>query len=283
MRPLAAVKALYGLPENPADVPQMDYLYLLNEAAKVVALKNHLGKPIQFMSAVDFTLPFALPLALPLGGAIGYESHIYATGQIPTRLGNAQWADTDVLHDYLNALMWLSWPKTKAALNAAQYLSIQGFFAPSPSESGSQRGPLRDRLTLLDESGIVVICEPALGEMLRCKRWTELFLDHRTLIEQGGLQIFILGHGLLQRLHAPFKSITGHAWIFHRQELGDNESLLADTLMANRLSLIQNEFERSVPFPVMGMPDWHKGWLDGEQDAAFYNDATVFRAAIAAQ
>jgi Protein of unknown function (DUF3025) len=275
MRPLAALKVLYRLPEHPKDVPEARLLALLNEAANTASLSNQQGIPIRFVSATNSPLP--------LGGAIGYESHIYQTGQIPTRSLMGQWPASDVLHDYLNALMWLAWPKTKMALNAAQYSSVHDSVGLECANSGSQRGPLRDRLTLLDESGIIVLCEKSLGDMLRGKRWTDLFVTHRSLVEQGRLQAFVVGHGLLQRLHAPFKSITGHAWVFERQDLSGDESLLADTLMASRLSDSSNLLDRSVPIPLMGLPNWHKSWFDGEQDEAFYNDSTVFRAAVAVQ
>jgi Protein of unknown function (DUF3025) len=271
MRPLAALKALYRLPENAVDVAEVQLLRLLNEAAMRASLSNQQGQQIQFVSAADF--------ALPLAGAIGYEAHIYQTGLVPTRAANRHWADADALHDYLNALMWLSWPKTKAALNAAQYRSAHGLVGERGTESTSQRGPLRDRLTLLDESGVVVVCEKPFGDLLKGKHWTDLFLTHRASIEQGRFQVFVVGHGLLQRLHSPFKSITGHAWIIQQQSLGQNESLFADAFMAARLSNPTEVLERSVPLPVMGLPNWHKGWFDGEQDQAFYNDPTVFRAA----
>ncbi|MFS9669939.1 DUF3025 domain-containing protein, partial [Klebsiella pneumoniae] len=73
--------------------------------------------------------------ALPAGAA--YEAHIAATGQVPTR---------DNLHDFFNALIWLHWPRAKAALNARQARAI------TQDGIGAARGTVRDAATLFDEN-----------------------------------------------------------------------------------------------------------------------------------
>ena len=51
---------------------------------------------------------------LPAG--IAYETFISETGGVPTR---------DNLHDFFNALVWLTYPKIKVRLNAMQALEIE--------------------------------------------------------------------------------------------------------------------------------------------------------------
>ena len=93
-----------------------------------------------------------------------YELHVHESGCVATRHGN--W------HDLFNALAWLAFPRTKAAINALHAAQI-------PRE-GKRRGRLRDMLTLFDEGGAIVLCADAeLESMIRGFRWRELFWDCR--------------------------------------------------------------------------------------------------------
>jgi hypothetical protein len=253
---LGAIKAKHGLPESPFELTPNDYLHRLNKAALSAQLRNHQGLPIEFVEAS------------PLG-ATSYEAMIFESGRVSTRLPELG-APIDVVHDFLNALMWFAWPRTKAALNMAQYQSAKDV-TDRPSITTSQRGAYRDRLTLLDESGVVVVCTTAMDALFTSRKWAELFLENRAAIERGDFQIFLLGHGLLQRLQAPFKSITAHAWVVLNDSTAD-----IDAQMAAQIPILN----RSQPLPVMGLPNWQRSWFDGEQDATFYNDQHVFRTPV---
>jgi hypothetical protein len=253
---LGAIKAKHGLPESPFELTPTDYLKRLNEAAFKAQLCNQLGLPIEFIQAS------------PLG-ATSYEAMIFESGKVSTRLPELE-APIDVVHDYLNALMWFAWPRTKAALNSAQYHSAKSAIDPI-FPTTSQRGTYRDRLTLLDESGVIVVCTEAMGALFTARRWVELFFENRALIEKGDFQVFVLGHGLLQRLQTPFKSITAHAWI-----VSSDSTDAIDARMASQVSALS----RSQPLPVMGLPAWHRPWFEGQQDLTFYNDQSVFRTPV---
>jgi Protein of unknown function (DUF3025) len=264
---LAAIKFKYGLPESPFALTPKDYLERLSAAAASADIRNSQGLVVEFVEAQ------------PLG-ATSYEAVIFESGKVPTRLPDLGAPAIDVVHDYLNALMWFAWPQTKAALNAAQYQSSNQSSNQSTKKSGdqsgassSQRGAYRDRLTLLDESGVVVVCSEALGTLFKARQWTQLFYDNRDAISKGDFRVFVLGHGLLQRLQAPFKSITAHAWIVEGLAPFGLASFSLDSLMAVQVPCLN----RSQPLPVMGLPGWHRPWFKGEQDAAFYNDQKVFR------
>ncbi len=250
---LDAIKAKHCLPESPFELTTQDYLQRLSEGASTAGLRNQQGLPIEFVEAS------------PLG-ATSYEAMIFESGRVSTRLPELG-APIDVVHDYLNALMWFAWPRTKAALNAAQYQSANAL-PDSNVSATSQRGTYRDRLTLLDESGVVVVCTEAMGALFAARSWASLFFENRSAIVNGDFQVFVLGHGLLQRLQAPFKSITAHAWVLPLDSLSN-----VDAQMAARLPTLG----RSQPLPVMGMPNWHQSWFEGVQNAAFYNDQNVFR------
>jgi hypothetical protein len=252
---------MHGLPESPFELPANEYLERLSAASARAGIVNSQGMVIEFVEA------------LPLG-ATSYESMIFRSGKVPTRLTEVGATAIDVVHDYLNALMWFAWPKTKAALNAAQFHSAKVLVSQSVA-SNSQRGSHRDRLTLLDESGVAVVCTKSLGALFKARQWTQLFYDHRDAISRGDFQVFVLGHGLLQRLQAPFKSITAHAWVFE-----DDGTIIFHEGLDGRMAAQVPDLGRSHPLPVMGLPGWHRSWLEGEQNAAFYNDQNVFRVPI---
>jgi len=90
---------------------------------------------------------------------------------VPTRADN--W------HDLLNALVWLTFPKTKAVLNARHYHALMD----ERAEGRTKRGAVRDVNTLFDESGVIVVyADAALAALLRDFQWQELFWQRRELV-----------------------------------------------------------------------------------------------------
>ena len=117
----------------------------------------------------------------------------------------------DNLHDLLNALIWLSFPRIKQQLNALQARQI------ALAGVGQARGAVRDALTLFDENAaIVVVREGAAGEALaqalRQHDWHSLFVQQQAAFGQT-LQVVLFGHALLEKLCAPYKAITAHVWL----------------------------------------------------------------------
>jgi hypothetical protein len=226
----------------------------LNSAATAAGLCNHRGIPIHFVPQSE----------LPADTA--YEAFISATGGVPTR---------ENLHDFFNALVWLTYPKIKTQLNAWQAVEI--------SRSGAQhasRGKLRDAATIFDENAALLVVRDneqgrALVETLRGHRWQEVFLSRRADFERH-CEVWLFGHALMEKLVAPYKAITAHAWPI----MADEDVLLMpiqekqawiDDAGAKQLAkgLVTSDF---TPLPVLGLPDWWPG-----QDDAFYEDAAVFR------
>ncbi len=193
--------------------------------------------------------------ALPAGTA--YEAHIAATGEVPTR---------DNLHDFFNALIWLYWPRAKAALNARQAQAI------TQDGIGAARGTVRDAATLFDENALIFLhTADAPERSLTGFDWGSLFIEGRAA---WGATCAVLpfGHALLEKLVAPYKSITAHAWPVHVVALPADRASL-DTALAQTMlytELVPRDFR---PLPVMGIP----GWNDANEDAGFYSDTTVFR------
>lgn len=230
-----------------------DWMAAANQAATANKMTNQRGLPLRFVS--QQSLP---PEA-------GYEAFIHDSGQVPTR---------DNLHDFFNALAWLHYPRTKRTLNALQAAEIALRLA-SPSTSGS-RGRQRDAATLFDENAALFICSDAsLIDALREHDWHAVFV-RRAEAFGSECAVRLFGHALLEKLVMPYKAITAHAWV-----IGVTASWFELSEDARRTDLdarvseqIQSGFTSSdfTPLPVSGVPHW---WPD--QDAAFYDDTSVFR------
>ena len=183
-----------------------------------------------------------------------YETHILQTGQVPSR--------TDTWHDILNALVWLRFPRFKAALNAAHGEAIA-------HETDSRRGRRRDALTVLDESGVWVISrDPALPALLAERAWNALFWDARDRVESE-MRFVVVGHALLEKALAPYPAMTGKCLTLITDSAGLDA---ADALAARELDAIDTP-RQLAPLPVQGIP----GWDAGNAHAAYYANREVFR------
>ena len=135
---------------------------------------------------------------VPAGAMAGseYERRIFETGEVSTREGS--W------HDLFNALAWCRLPRLKAALNAVHYRHLD-------QERDGRRGPRRDALTLLDESGALVVSRnPDLLRALARRDWQKAFVDMDSSWSTE-TYIVVCGHALLEKYLNPWKSITAHA------------------------------------------------------------------------
>ena len=222
-------------------------------------------------SACEQGVPLPLPLALTRCiGAVGprfvpqgdlpegmaYEQFIFDTGTVPTREG---------LHDFFNGLVWMRFPATKRLLNRLQAAEI------ATAGVGQVRGPVRDAITLFDENAVLLQAPDELWDALIAREWSRLFVELRPLWAQARLVLF--GHALLEKLVAPYKSITGHVYR-EPVPLAFGDDLAAwDAWLAGRLTAAELGAKPFTPLPVLGVP----GWWPANEDAAYYADAGVFR------
>jgi len=212
--------------------PSLDALNALAEEAHV---RTASGQPLRFVaaSAAD---PY-------------YEIHLYETGCVATRGQN--W------HDLFNALAWLAFPRTKAAINALHAKHI-------PVEQG-RRGRVRDMLTIFDEGGAIVRCaDEELVRMVREFRWRELFWDCRDRMLHG-MQFIVLGHAVLEKALAPWPGIACKAIFIGAQDDADASAAQLLPTYASPQDL--------APLPVFGYP----GWLAESARPEFYSDERYFR------
>jgi hypothetical protein len=218
----------------------------LDARAQTLGLCNARGLPIRFAPADD-------------AGAAAYEAHIDATGRVPTRAATA-----DSAHDLLNALVWLHFPRLKAALNALQAGEI--------ARAGVRpvRGTARDAATLIDENGLLLASDdPAVFEALAARDWQRLFIDLRERWQRH-VQPQIVGHALLDKLARPYKAITAHAIALSGRF--DTPGAL-DAAAARWVEQPNLAARLLLPLPVLGIP----GWWPANEAADFYADTAVFR------
>ena len=225
------------------DTAVLDYL------CATWAVTTESGQPIRFVPPQD--------------DGQGYEARIWACGAVETRPDN--W------HDFFNALVWLTFPQAKAALNARHARAL--------ATRQTERGRERDTMTHFDECGIVVVSSNRLLlELIGDFRWKELFWERRADLATD-LRCFVFGHATYEQLLAPFRGLTAKAVL-----LAVGEDWLAaplatqiadiDRRLAGELALGAYDHPRTLhPLPLMGFP----GLTPASEDAAYYDDTWQFR------
>ena len=197
-----------------------------------------------------------------------YELHIADTGEVETRPDN--W------HDLFNALVWITYPRAKAMINA-QHVAI---LEERGEAEARHRGPERDALTLFDEGGVIVAAaDPSLAKLVVDFEWKEIFWHRRAALE-ASMRFFAFGHACYEQSLAPYLGMVAktvhipvdHAFI----GLPLPEQLRqADELLARHFSdRAKFPSPRAMPpMPVLGIPGWH----EGTATESFYDDASHFR------
>jgi hypothetical protein len=213
----------------------------LSAAAERLGIVNAQGKPLRFV-VPDSRL-----------SARDYETGILLSGCVPTRADN--------VHDLMNALVWLRFPRFKATLNERHVAAIA-------AEPGTQRGRRRDALTVLDESGIWVASLAAdLCSDLSRREWEQLFWTRRDEVESR-MRFVVVGHALLEKILAPYPAMTGKCLLLESQSLALDD---AEAGAVAALAALYNP-RQLPPLPVLGIPGW-----DDNASVAYYRNAEIFR------
>ncbi|MGZ5098266.1 MAG: DUF3025 domain-containing protein [Usitatibacter sp.] len=197
-----------------------------------------------------------------------YELHIAETGQVETRPSN--W------HDLFNALVWITFPRAKAAINAqhAAMLEERG------AQEARHRSPERDALTLFDEGGVVVASSsPELLRLVVDFDWKELFWNRRADL-QAQMRFFGFGHAFYEQALEPYIGMVAKSVFVPAGELffmlpPETQAAQADELLAAHFAS-RTRFhspKAMAPMPVLGVPGWHPG----TESEAFYDDPSYFR------
>lgn len=216
--------------------PEIESLNQLNtDQLRVIATKS--GKQIRFVPQAKAKCEFVQQ----------YEPRIYLTGEIHTRAHS--W------HDLFNALVWLTYPRAKAALNQLHYHAL----LEEREHNQEVRSPLRDAATLIDESGVIVVSSnDYLIELLKNFAWKTLFWQQRTAMLVQ-MKFFLFGHGLYEKALHPYLGMTGKGILFHVSETFFNQRLIDQIAMIDIWleDYLTREYLTSadlVPVPVLGYP-----------------------------
>ncbi len=204
----------------------------------------------------------------------GFEPRIFLRGEVQFRPHN--W------HDLCNALVWLTSPRAKAALNARHFRELER----QRTAGAPNRGPAQDALTLFDEGGVIVAsADPALAALLSGHEWKELFWRQRTRVVTH-MRFYLFGHALYEKALQPFAGMTGRGVLFDVEEdffaLPPVRQLnVLDTRLAARITdparfLATRELQ---PVPLLGVP----GWCDGNREEQYFDDTAYFRPLRAAR
>lgn len=244
------------------------------EAAELPTLHDFNALLAEYQPAISVQPGHNLRFVPQESGRMGfeaqYEPRCYLSGEVQTRPDN--W------HDLFNALVWLTFPKAKAAINARHY---QALTDGSTDSADSQRGRVRDMATLLDESGVIVACaNPELAELLLTFQWKELFWQQREQLS-AAMGFYVFGHGLYEKALHPYTGMTGQGLLLHVEQKFFNWSLpvrlaYLDERVAQYLDdpahcLSPRELH---PVPLLGIP----GWSADNDQAAYYDNTSYFRA-----
>ncbi len=202
-----------------------------------------------------------LVLQPPGDDGLGYEERIWRTGQVETRPDN--W------HDYFNGLVWLAYPGAKAALNARHMAS----------QTPGQRGTVRDAMTHLDECGILVASsDPELLDLIRAFQWKRLFWEERARLARH-VAFHVFGHATFESLLNPHRGLTAKAVLYqvpatwHDLSLPARRADLDRRLAADIDAGCYGRPRDLQPLPLLGIP----GLVEGNREAAYYDDAWQFR------
>jgi hypothetical protein len=194
-----------------------------------------------------------------------FEPRAYLRGEVQVRA--LDW------HDLFNALVWLTFPTTKAVINARHYESMV-------AAGRGNRPPQRDALTLFDEDGVAVVSTDAeLLELVRGFRWKELFWHRRDAVK-ARMRFCVFGHALFSKALQPFVGLTGKAVLLQvpgaflelaqAAQLAELDRLLAMHIWNRERFRHGRELS---PLPVLGVP----GWWSGNEGERFYDDTGYFR------
>jgi len=156
MRPLVAVRR--AQPFDARFVARSPLLWTLERAARVLAAYDDFPPPSALDGVFDGEPPVRFVSATPrsrrrrtgpLELSAMYDARITLERCVPTRARS--W------HDLMNALVWGTFPRAKAALHARQHRAMTARVSAGARVLPPARTREQDALALIDEGGVVVL------------------------------------------------------------------------------------------------------------------------------
>lgn len=137
---------------------------------------------------------------LPIEKESLYDAQIAISGSVPTRPRN--W------HDYLNALVWATFPHAKRRFHERQHEAVAARIQAGDRVLPGTRTRELDGLAILDEGGMILLVEPDLEQEIA--QW----IDQKNLdrvgqaIRAGQAMTLLFGHALYETLLGENASAT---------------------------------------------------------------------------
>ncbi|MDI1483318.1 DUF3025 domain-containing protein [Polyangium sp. y55x31] len=177
-----------------------------------------------------------------------YDARIHLEGWVPTRA--ASW------HDFLNALVWATFPASKRALHARQHRAISARLGDTPRVLPDRRTREQDGLALLDEGSLLVLAVESRAPVIAAALEARDVSAVQNEISAGDAVALVFGHALYESL-LPDERPSIWAMVALLPCPGPLPTArgacirLADTLLAERITtpgtFAQPETFRSLP------------------------------------
>ncbi|MBK8252781.1 MAG: DUF3025 domain-containing protein [Polyangiaceae bacterium] len=160
-----------------------------------------------------------------------YDGRIIEEGWVPTRPEN--W------HDYLNMLVWASFPRAKKELHRRQHKAQAARIGERVSALPNARTREQDALALLDEGGVLIASTSGLIDSVHAALAQRRSADARAFFENRSAVALIFGHAVYEELVLGSGDVwcAGHFLPLQSEELQSVERLAsaADKALANTL------------------------------------------------
>ncbi len=208
-----------GLFANCGELPDSEALSSL--------CNRFLKSPLRVGKAADLAVQGGRQRNPHWRGLRGYLARIIEKTEIPTRDQN--------LHDFLNLLTWLEFPRLKWEISDLSYKALQA----SPQ---SLRPRLVDALTIFDESAVIYIVDELHLERVLSIVQSRDEQNKRSLLHDGRLLVF--GHGLMEHLLHKISRVYAMTLVVTPKEF---EQLLSDGQVFDWPSFLPSERLGSLP------------------------------------
>jgi hypothetical protein len=162
----------------------------------------------------------------PLEASALYDAQIALGRVVPTR--------ARCWHDFMNALVWGTFPRAKLAMHVRQHRAISERLAPGTRQLPPTRTRELDALALLDEGGVALLArEPEAATLALQTRTPEVL---RELARRGAVEVIVFGHAIYESLALGVQPAVVAAIVLARAEPCEDFCRQADEALANAIA-----------------------------------------------
>jgi hypothetical protein len=183
-----------------------------------------LARVFEGEAPVRFVRPVPRGRRGPVDAAMLYDARIALEGLVPTR--ERCW------HDFINALVWGTFPRAKRALHARQHRLVAERIVPG-ARGLPPRSAALDGLALLDEGGVAVMT-PDVSTVEAALRSRDVG-SMRSLIQSGAAEALVFGHALYESVALGVRPAVVAAVVLRHDGVESDLVRAADAALATAL------------------------------------------------